>query len=129
MLDVVSTGSVEPIERPVDDSPSGWVWTHQQRLVIPDLSVEKRFSAALDSFRARGSRSLVALPMTTADKQLGALVFGNDKAQRYSSETLRQLDAVAGLVAMGMENSMAKHALTGDEDPLRLLTAITIKLS
>jgi GAF domain-containing protein len=78
----------------VTDSASGWVWTHQQKLVKPDLSAEKRFSAALDPFRSRGSRSLAALPMTTADKQSGALVFGNEKAQQYSSETLRQLEAV-----------------------------------
>ena len=39
---------IDVIERTIADSPSGWVWEHQQPLVIPDMDQEKRFKEALD---------------------------------------------------------------------------------
>src|SRR5215467_4085986 len=45
----------------VDVIPSGWVWQHQQPLVIGDLAQETRFPQAMHALRAHGLRSFCFL--------------------------------------------------------------------
>src|SRR5437870_4820085 len=97
-----------PMEVPVEDSVSGWVWQNQQPLVFPDLGVETRFPTVPDMPRGRGIRSYCMLPLSTAQKQLGALGFGTSKASAYGESDLQLLPRVAELIALALENSEVK---------------------
>ena len=66
----------------VEDIPSGWVWQHQQPLVIGDLDQETRFPRAMQALRAHGLRSFCSLPLSTAHRQLGTLAIGRRRARR-----------------------------------------------
>src|SRR5262245_15055762 len=46
----------------VEDIPSGWVWQHQQPLVIGDLEQETHFPHAMQALREHGLRSFCSLP-------------------------------------------------------------------
>jgi formate hydrogenlyase transcriptional activator len=55
----------------VDVIPSGWVWQHQQPLVIGDLAQETRFPQAMQALREHGLRSFCSLPLSTVHRRLG----------------------------------------------------------
>ena len=61
----------DPLEFSTRESPAGWVWSNQQRVVISDSQLETRFRPALDLYANRGFHSLVVLPITTARRRLG----------------------------------------------------------
>ena len=62
-----------PNEVLVAESASGWVWEQQKPLLFRDLNHEKRFPRVLDPLRARGFLTYFMMPLTTAQKRLGAL--------------------------------------------------------
>ncbi len=75
-----STTGVEPqvpeMEFPPEDSPSGWVYVHQEPLVIPDVNTETRWPKIMDVLKRNRVISSSWLPLTTAQHRLGALMFG-----------------------------------------------------
>jgi len=129
MLDQASHALGQSVEISVEDSPSGWVRANQKPLVITDLDFEGRFSAALDLYKARGLRSLIVLPMTTGRAQLGTLGFGSAHFTNYDEETLQFLTRVTALVALALENSLTREALSREEDRLASLVEINTKLA
>ena len=75
-----STTQVEPhvpeMEFPPEESPSGWVYVHQEPLVIPDVNKETRWPKIMDVLKSNHVISSSWLPLTTAQHRLGALMFG-----------------------------------------------------
>jgi formate hydrogenlyase transcriptional activator len=70
--------SINPgFEMPVDESPGGWVWTHQQALTVNDVSQEQRFPKLTSMLAENGIKSFCAVPLTTAQRRLGAMGFGS----------------------------------------------------
>ena len=67
---------VPRVELPVDQSPAGWVLTHQQPLIVDDVPHETRWPAVMEILRANGIATSCFLPLTTAYRKLGALSFG-----------------------------------------------------
>jgi len=61
------------MEHPVDGSPSGWVWQTQQPFIVEDVLTEPRFKEFLGKLKDEGVRSFAALPLTTAQRRLGAM--------------------------------------------------------
>src|SRR5262245_38584450 len=68
----------------VEDIPSGWVWQHQQPLVISDLELESRFPRAIRVLREYGLGSFCSLPLSTAHRRLGTLTMGRPERGAYS---------------------------------------------
>jgi GAF domain-containing protein len=66
------------VESPVDESPSGWVWQHQETLLLPDLEQDTR--PYFEVLHQQGIRSICLLPLTTAQCRLGVLGFGSTVA-------------------------------------------------
>lgn len=120
------TGSAgAPTEVPVESSPSGWVWQTQQPLVVRDLQVEERFPRVFDLFREKGLRSYCVIPLTTAQRRLGALGLGSSQLNAYQEEDMRLLGRVAELVAMALENSLTRQALHDEKERLQTLLEIS----
>src|SRR5262245_39654640 len=64
-------------ELPVEQSPGGWVWQHQQPLHMPDISQDSRFPEVIRRMREHGINSCYMIPLTSAGKRLGALGTGS----------------------------------------------------
>ncbi len=94
-----------PLEVPLEESPGGWSWMHQQPLVISDIRLESRFRAVLDLYESKGFRSLMVMPMSTARRRLGTLAFGSSQTVHYDAEVVHFLERLAGLVGLALENS------------------------
>ena len=119
----------QPMEVSVEGSPSGCAWAHQQPIALRDLDVEQGFHEAAERYKSKGLRSLIVLPMTTGRRRLGTLGFGRAQPTHYDEATVGFLQRVAGLVALALENTLTREAVTREEEQLRALTQLSIQLS
>src|SRR2546429_2583273 len=115
-------------ETSVGDSPAGWVWQHQEPLILSDLQSDVHFLADLNLLKEKGIRSYCTLPLTTAQKRLGALGLGSSQADAFSAKDLRLLPRVAELVAVAVENALTREALQQEKDRLQMLLEVNTTL-
>jgi formate hydrogenlyase transcriptional activator len=123
-----STLTTTPDEVAIEDSTSGWVWRNQQPLVVPDERLDKHFPASLTYLREKGIRSYCTLPLTTAQRRLGALGLGSPREDVYGEKNLRLLRRIAGLVALAVENALMYSALQLEKDRLQTLLEVNATL-
>ena len=92
----------------VDDIPSGWVWQNQPALIVPDMARETRWPTFLAEIsRIHGANSLCILPLTTARRRLGTLLFMCKRRAAYGAGDVGFLHQVAKQVAVAVENARA----------------------
>jgi formate hydrogenlyase transcriptional activator len=135
ILETASAGPLgkrlDGLQLPIDQSSSGWVWTHQQPLIIPALSEETRFTMGMAALREIGVESVCLFPLTTAMRRLGAMGFGSMKAGAFSDDDVEFLNQVARQIAIAVENALnyeeareAQSQLATERDRLHLLLEI-----
>jgi len=117
-----------PTELPVETSPGGWAWQHQRPLLLPEAR-EGQFGKFLEIFGRKGIRAYCALPLTTAQRRLGALGLGSCREGAYKQTDLEFLQRVAELVALALENALTRSALTEEKERLELLLKAGMVLS
>ncbi len=123
-----STLAATPDEVPVEGSASGWVWRNQQPLVIPDSLLENHFPRSISYLKQKGIRSYCTLPLTTAQRRLGALGLGSSKENVYNEKDLRLLRRISELVAVAVENALMYAALELEKDRLQTLLEVNSTL-
>jgi formate hydrogenlyase transcriptional activator len=96
---------------PREESISRWVYDNQQPLVIQLDDRETRFRIVVDLLRKIGIRSLCALPLSTAHRRLGSLIFINRLENVYSGEDQRFLCVIANQIAVAMDDARAQRRL------------------
>src|SRR5437016_447624 len=118
-------------ELPVDESPGGWVWQHQQPLLVSDVEKETRFPRVTEVMRQEGVKSYCVVPLTTAQARLGALGFGSLQEATYDGSDLEFLQQVAKQVAVAVDNTLNSQSvqshqqdLARERDRLRLLLEV-----
>jgi len=113
-----------PMELPVAETVSGWVWENQKPLVLDDISQETSFPRVLDVLKERGANSYCMLPLTVNQRRLGALGFGSRKVGAYGIGDLEFLTRVAQLVAPAVENSLTRQMLIREKERLEALLEV-----
>src|ERR1700680_4242439 len=108
----------------VDSSPSGWAWPNQEPLVVNDLQSESRFPLVLNGLREQGLKSYCWLPLTTAEKRLGALGLGRSRVNASTGKDMRLLPRVAQLIAVAVENALTREALVREKERLQTLLEV-----
>ena len=110
---------------PVDQDPAGWVWLHQQPLVIASLEAETRWPAFRERVRPTGVDAMTLVPLTAGDNRLGA--FGFARLSPYAPHTaeLGFLERVASEFAVAVEAFLARQEAVRERDRLRTLFDIT----
>jgi formate hydrogenlyase transcriptional activator len=98
----VKTGS----ETPMDGHPSGWVWQSQQPFVVTDTEEDHRFPDFLQRLREVGVRSLAMVPLTTAQRRLGAMGFGRLVPQGITDAEVQFMQRAASQVAVAVDNAL-----------------------
>jgi formate hydrogenlyase transcriptional activator len=98
----VKTGS----ETPMDGHPSGWVWQSQQPFVVSDTEEDHRFPDFLERLREVGVRCLAMLPLTTAQRRLGAMGFGRLVPQGITEAEVQFMQRAASQVAVAVDNAL-----------------------
>ena len=119
------------LETPVDESPGGLVWKTQQPLTVNDILQERRFPKLMAMLLENGVQSFCAVPLTTAQRRLGAMGFGSLQRRVYQQADLDFMQQVAKQVAVAVDNALnaetaqaAKQQLARERDHQRLLLEV-----
>lgn len=119
------TTRLDGMQIPVEESASGWVWSHQRPLIVQSLAEETRFQIGMGALRDIGVRSLCLFPLTTAMRRLGAIGFGSLKPFAFDEGSVAFLNQVAKLVAVAVDNVLHHQDVVHQRDRLRLLLEVT----
>jgi formate hydrogenlyase transcriptional activator len=121
----------EDFEFPIEEATQKIVWEQQKALVATDLEFETRFPRNVELLRKEGIRSFCLLPLTTAQRRVGALAFGSVKKGAYYGADLEFLQQVAAQVAVAVDNALNfqdaqvyQEQLSRERDRLRLLLEV-----
>ncbi len=129
-------GSVSPksqvgTEIPESDSSVRVILENQKPIIINDTEKEARFADLVEPARPYGVRSMCLLPLTSARRQIGVLVFGTTYQKDYDAEDLKLMTTVAAHVAVAVENARNfedacsyQQLLLRERDRLRLLLEV-----
>jgi formate hydrogenlyase transcriptional activator len=98
---------------PVEDDPAGLVWQTQQPIVTSHMDELNRWPRLLEQVGPHGIQSCCWLPLTTARRRLGALVFTCKQPSAYDSADIAFLRQVANQVALAVENALAFQEIDG----------------
>jgi formate hydrogenlyase transcriptional activator len=112
-----------PSEVPIEGSIAGWVWEHQEPVVIRDLEQENRFPYA-KILRERPVKSICSVPLTTAHQRLGVVNFWTDKTGAYDQLDLEFVKLIAAQIAIAVEAQCQQQKLARERDRSQLLLEI-----
>jgi formate hydrogenlyase transcriptional activator len=108
-------------DMPKEETVAWWVYLNQRPVVIPFIDRETSFPLVVERLSELGLRSLCALPLSTAHRKLGSLVFASHLDNAYSDEDQQFLSIVANQIAVAMDDARAQARL-------RLLLDITNRI-
>jgi formate hydrogenlyase transcriptional activator len=130
ILEKSAPGELVP-ELPVGESLAGSVWQTQQAVLIDDIDHEVRFPRTMQRLRENHLRSCCCLPLSTAQRRLGAMTIGSVREKAYQPTDFRFLEQVARQVAVAIDNALnfeqvqsAQQQLTRERDRVRLLLEV-----
>jgi len=106
---------------PKEETVAWWVYQNQRPIVIPFIDRETSFPLVVERLSTLGFRSICALPLSTAHRKLGSLVFASHLDNAYSHEDQQFLSVVANQIAVAMDDARAQARL-------RLLLDITNRI-
>ncbi len=119
------------IEIPMVENVRQLVWENQQPLVISSLERDGRFPVVSDLLRQDGVQSLCVLPLTTAQRRVGAMGIGSVEPSAYDAADLEFLRQVAAQVAVAVDNALNsqnaqvyQQELARERDRLHLLLEV-----
>ena len=110
---------------PREETVEWWVHRTQQPLVIQVADEETRFRMTIEALNKLGLRSVCGLPLSTAHRQLGSLVFVSQIADAYPPEEVRFLSLVADQIALAMDDALNFHDSQQAQERLKLLLELT----
>jgi formate hydrogenlyase transcriptional activator len=103
---------------PVQDDPAGLVWQNQQPLITSSVTELKRWPGFLERVQPFGVESFCWLPLTTARRRLGTLVFISKQPSAYDTTDMGFLQLVANQVAVAIDNALAFQEIAVLKDQL-----------
>ena len=103
---------------PAEDDPAGLVWQTQQPLITSSVAELRRWPRLLERVQPYGVQSYCWLPLTTARRRLGTLVFTCKQPSAYDAADVGFLQLVANQVAVAVENALAFQEIEALKDKL-----------
>ena len=103
---------------PPEEDPAGLVWRTQQPLITSCVAELRRWPRLLERVQPYGVQSYCWLPLTTARRRLGALVFTSKQPSTYDAADVDFLQEVANQVAVAVENALAFQEIAALKDQL-----------
>ena len=121
--DLCKANSQPSLEK--EETVAWWVQRHQEVLVIPSVNEETRFPRMMELFRNCGIRSLCAVPMSTAHRQLGSLLLASACPHAYSEQEVRFISLVVNQIALAMDDALNFETSKRAQERLGLLLDLT----
>ena len=132
LLVTATPSTISPgLELPVDESPGGVVWKTQRPMTVNDVTQERRFPKLMAMLRENGVQSFCVVPLTTAQRRLGAMGFGSLQRRTYQEAEINFMQQVAHQVAVAVDNALhaesaqsAQRQLKHERDRVQLLLEV-----
>ena len=107
-----------PESTPIDQTATGLALATRHAVYVPDLDRETRFPIIFDLLRANGIHSYCALPLFTAQRDLGGIHFGSLRTDAYRPEDIEFMEHVARQVAVAVDNALNSESTRAYEEQL-----------
>jgi Nif-specific regulatory protein len=104
---------------PADKGVAGWVLQHQQATLVPDVNNDERFYAGVDRRSGAQTRQLLCAPLRTRRGSVGVIELRNKREGSFTEEDLNFLDALAGSIAIAVENARLYQRVRDSEEQLK----------
>lgn len=104
-----------------EEGIAGWVATHDEALLIPDVAGDPRFSARMDTLSGFRTQSVVAVPLRARERCIGVLEIVNALHERvFDASDLEILQSYADFAAVAIHNARTHEAIVelAKNDPL-----------
>lgn len=96
----------EDIIVPLDNSIAGWVVRHGRSLILDDVQSDNRFYATVDKDLQFVTQSMLAVPLITNNKTIGALeVINKVDNSTYTPQDVALMEALASQSAVAIMNA------------------------
>ncbi len=116
---LLAPDSLGEVRFPADQGISGWVLQHGRSVLVPDVSRDPRFYSAVDRELGTETRSLLCAPLRTRSGIVGVAQVINKKEGSFSQEDLALLDAIAGSIAVALENARLYGQLRREKEAIQ----------
>ena len=113
-----------PTEAPIEGSVAGWVWQHQEPVVLHDISLEEDRFPFAKTIVNHPIKAICSFPLTTANQRLGVLNFWSDEAGVYDEIDTEFTGLLAGQIAVAIEAQCYQQKLARERDRWQLLLEI-----
>jgi formate hydrogenlyase transcriptional activator len=117
-----------PREHRLGETPTQIVLETQRPFYVPDVAQDGRFARFHAMLASNGIRTYCLVPLSTAQRRLGALNFGSTREDLYTTEEIEFMGQVAKQVAVAVDNVLNHEAaavyeqqLARERDRLRVL--------
>jgi K+-sensing histidine kinase KdpD len=110
---------IEGLTIPRGEGFAGWVFEHDEPVIIENASEDTRFYSGIDKITHLTTKSLICVPIKKQDKILGVIEGINKIGEPFSQRDLALLIAISQLAGISIENSMIHKNL--EEKNSRLL--------
>ena len=112
---------------PDDYGVAGWVLRKRQSVLIPDVTVDSRFTKKLDLQQSLDTRSMICVPLITRKRIIGVLYAINKHDAEFSRKDLRLLEVLSVIIAVSIENArlygeVQQYASSLEKENYRLKT-------
>jgi Nif-specific regulatory protein len=107
------------LRMPADKGIAGAVVQSGQSLLVPDVHADPRFYAEADAQTGGETRSIVCAPLRTQRGMIGVLECINKRRGVFVAADLTFLEALAGSIAVAIENARLYQTLKLSEARLR----------
>ncbi len=94
----------------------GWVMSHNQSVLIDDLSQDARWNSLEND--AQEQRSAIAVPIIVGDEAIGAMLFTHSELGAFALEQQRLVRSVAGQVGGAIKNAELYHLISDQAERL-----------
>src|SRR4051794_23254848 len=103
---------------PIDHTPTGLAIRTRQPQYVADVSTDDRFPVIRPLLQANRIESVCILPLFTAQRDLGGLLFGSFRKDAYSPGDIEFMQHVARQVAVAVDNALNYEAARAYEEQL-----------
>jgi len=113
-----------PTEVPIEGSVAGWVWQHQEPVVVHDIAEEEDRFPFAKTIPNHPVKAICSFPLTTANQRLGSLNFWSEDAGAYDEIDIEFTGLLAGQIAVAIEAQCHQEKLARERDRWQLLLEI-----
>ncbi|HSF02468.1 MAG TPA: sigma 54-interacting transcriptional regulator, partial [Solirubrobacterales bacterium] len=113
-----ATDRLREVRFPATQGISGWVLREGRSVLVPDVSQDPRFYHAVDRQVGTETRSVICAPLRTHAGIIGVTQAINKRDGTFSGEDLDLLDAIAGTIAVALENARLHDSLRAEKEAI-----------